>query len=566
METKEPIGELLVERKLITRDQLNQAIAEQNRTKEPLGSILLRFNFVESEAQLKAILSEQLKVPYLSDQELKPRKDQRLKELVPAEIARAHLILPLERSNRELKLAISRRPDLMLIDNLKKMTDCEVMLVLVNEEAIKKAIGSFYGSTELVEMVTSSEVSKASETYDDSPLVEQVDLEAAALGEGEAAPVVKLVDLLIKKALDDRASDIHIEPFQDTIMFRYRIDGALYELPPPPKQFHLAVVSRIKILAQMDIAEKRVPQDGSFSVNYQDRKVDVRVSTVPVIHGEKVVLRLLDKRTELLDLNTLGFEPHQLRLFEQMIRRPHGLIFITGPTGSGKSTTLYAAVNKRKSTAINIVTIEDPVEYQISGVNQVQVKPDIGLTFSNGLRAFLRQDPDIIFVGEVRDQETAEICIRAALTGRLVLSTLHTNDAASAVTRLVDIGIQPYLVAGSLILVGAQRLIRRLCKKCKEPFSVSEQIKKEFGFDVETIYAAKGCSECRNIGYWGRVAIYEFLPIDDHMRSAISRNASLDHLRQVQRDSGLETLRKSALKKVAQGLTTLDEALSITYE
>ena len=506
-------------------------------------------------------------MPLESSDRIKPRMDQRLKELIPKEVALQYTVLPLERTGNRLKVATSKPTDIILVDNLRKMIGCEIIPVAVGESELQQAIDRYYGSMELEEVVTSSAIDQASKLYVQEIRDEQVNLGTQGVAEVDQPPVIQLVNVLLTKALDDRASDIHIEPTHDKITIRYRVDGVLYELPPPPKQFHTAVVSRIKILSKIDIAEKRIPQDGSFALEYKGRKVDIRVSTISVIYGEKVVMRILDKRMELLDLQALGFEPEQLALFEQAIQKPFGLVFLTGPTGSGKTTTLYAAINQRRSSKINILTIEDPVEYQIPGINQMQVKPDIGLTFATGLRAFLRQDPDVILVGEVRDQETAEICIRAALTGHLVLSTLHTNDAATAVTRLVDIGIKPYLLAGSLILVGAQRLIRRLCEHCKEPERVSEQMKKDYGIAANaTIYKSKGCKECRDIGYWGRLAIYEILPVDDKMRHAISTNAEMETIRQFQKERNYPTLRKSGLKKVEQGLTSLEEILSITNE
>ncbi|MBI4357916.1 MAG: Flp pilus assembly complex ATPase component TadA [Candidatus Omnitrophica bacterium] len=559
------IGELLVSKKLITREQLDSALAEQAKTEESVRKILLRRGFVQNKLQLKMAVSRKSKTSSLPVEPLKPKMDQRLKELIPKELALTHLILPLERNGNWLKLATSRSPDIILMDNLRKLTGCEVSAVLVSESDLLSAIGRFYATTELEEVVSSSDLHEASELYTQEKYEDAVDLESAAV-QADEAPVIRLVDVLLKKAADDRASDIHVEPFQDKISIRYRIDGVLYELPPPPRQFHVALVSRIKILAKLDIAEKRVPQDGSFSMQYQERKIDVRVSTIPVVYGEKVVMRLLDKRTELLDLKSLGFEEDQLALFEEAIRKPYGLVFLTGPTGSGKTTTLYAAVNRRRSSKVNILTIEDPVEYQIPGINQVLVKPEIGLTFATGLRAFLRQDPDVILVGEVRDQETAEICIRAALTGHLVLSTLHTNDAAGAVSRLIDIGAKPYLVAASLVLVGAQRLIRLLCTHCKVRHEVDEQTRKDLGIKVPTIYKAMGCKKCRQIGYWGRAAIYELLPFDEKMRRAISAHTDIDAIREIQKAKGCATLRKSGLKKVEEGITSLEEVLSITYE
>ncbi|MBU9888435.1 MAG: Flp pilus assembly complex ATPase component TadA [Candidatus Omnitrophica bacterium] len=564
MRTNVLLGELLLERKLITREQLSQALTEQKATKEPLGQILIRNHALE-ETQLRMVLSEQLGVSFLAPEQLKPRVDQRLKEYIPEDFAREHKILPLAREGRVLKLAVTRMPDIIFLDNIRKMTGFDISPVLSTTSELSKAIEIFYGSTDMQELVSSEELDKAKHEYIIEKDDAKVDLEAS-IAEAEKAPVIRLVDAMLKKALDDRASDIHIEPFRDRITLRYRIDGILYELPSPPREMHNAMVSRIKILGKMDIAEKRIPQDGSFSLNYKERRIDVRVSTIPIVSGEKIVMRILDKRTDLLDMKLLGFEPEQQAFFETALMRPYGLIFVTGPTGSGKSTTLYAALNKRMSSEVNIITIEDPVEYQITGLNQVQVKPDIGLTFASGLRAFLRQDPDVILVGEVRDLETAEICIRASLTGHLVLSTLHTNDAVTAVTRLIDIGIQPYLVSGSLALVAAQRLIRLVCPHCKVPQRVDAKLKEQYDLKADTIYNAKGCAQCRNIGYWGRAAIYETLPIDEDFRRLISKDADLDALRRLQKQKNYGTLFQNGLKKVEQGVSTLEEVLSVAYE
>ncbi|OQA39840.1 MAG: Type II secretion system protein E [Candidatus Omnitrophica bacterium ADurb.Bin314] len=537
------LGEILIGKKMITVQQLSQALVEQKETREPLGQVLIRFGFI-TEANLRVALSEQLGISFVSPDELVPRIDQRLKEVIPPDFARKHLVLPLSRDERSLKIAVGKMPDLIFLDNLRKMTGLDILTVLSTEADIKRAIDLYYSVTDLQEVVSSSEVDAASQQYIETKDESRVDLESA-MAEAGQAPVVRLVDMMIKKSLDDRASDI---------------------LPPPPRELHNAVVSRIKIISKLDIAEKRVPQDGSFSLSYKARRIDVRVSTVPTVFGEKVVMRILDKRTDLLDLRALGFEEEQLRHFELALTRPYGLIFVTGPTGSGKSTTLYAALNKIHSPDINITTIEDPVEYQITGVNQVQVKPDIGLTFASGLRAFLRQDPDVILVGEVRDLETAEICIRASLTGHLVLSTLHTNDAVTAVTRLIDIGVQPYLVSGSIALVAAQRLIRLLCEDCKEAYRPTDKERSDYGIRAETIYRAKGCSKCRNIGYWGRAAIYEVIPVDEDIRRLIVKDANLDAMRRLQKEKKYETLFQNGLKKVERGVTTIEEILSVAYE
>ena len=558
------LGDILIERQLISKLQLSQALAKQKETKEPLGQVLIRLGFLD-ESQLRVVLSEQLGVSFLSTDQLKPRTDQRLKECIPTEFAITNLVLPLDRMGQVLKVAVSKVPDIIFMDNLRKITGLDIVTVLSAESELKRAIEAYYGNTDLQEVVSSSEVDDVKQDYITTKDETKLDIETT-IAEAEKAPVVKLVDIMIRKALDDRASDIHIEPFQEKINIRYRVDGILYELPPPPRELHNAMVSRIKILSKMDIAEKRIPQDGSFALQYKGRKVDMRVSTIPIVFGEKVVMRILDKRLDLLDMKTLGFESEQLALFETALMRPYGLIFVTGPTGSGKSTTLYAALNKRLSPEVNILTIEDPVEYQISGMNQVQVKPEIGLTFAAGLRAFLRQDPDVILVGEVRDLETAEICIRASLTGHLVLSTLHTNDAVTAVTRLIDIGIQSYLVAGSLGLVAAQRLIRVLCPHCKEPYKPDSKTQESYKLQADTLYKAKGCEKCRHIGYWGRAAIYEILPIDEDFRRLISKDANLDALRMIQKEKKCETLFQNGLKKVERGMTTLEEVLSVAYE
>jgi len=365
------------------------------------------------------------------------------------------------------------------------------------------------------------------------------------------------------QAIKDRVSDIHIEPFRSKISIRYRIDGVLYEIPPPAKHLLSAIVSRVKILANLDIAERRLPQDGAFLVKVENKGIDIRVSTVPAIYGEKVVMRILDKSATPLDLNRLGFEPKALENFKKAIHSPHGLILVTGPTGSGKTTTLYAALNEVKSPRQNISTVEDPVEYKLEGINQVQIKPSIGLTFAAALRAFLRQDPDIIMVGEVRDLETAQICIRASLTGHLVLSTLHTNDAPSAISRLIDIGIEPYLISSSLLVVGAQRLVRKLCPECKEAYETPPNLIRDFKLKQELLYKPKGCAACSHTGYRGRIAIYEVILINDRLKELISKGAGLGEIKRVVREIGIRSLVDSGIEKVEAGVTSIEEVLSI---
>jgi len=384
------------------------------------------------------------------------------------------------------------------------------------------------------------------------------------IARAEEAPVVKLVDLILRQAIDERASDIHVEPFKDTISLRYRIDGKLYEIPPPAKHLHLPIISRIKILGRLDIAEKRLPQDGAILVRIDERPIDLRVSTIPTIYGEKVVLRILDRSNVVLDLNRMGFDTKQLEDMRKTMSAPYGLIFLTGPTGSGKTSTLYAMLNEIKNPTKNIITIEDPVEYKMEGINQVQIKSEIGLTFATALRSFLRQDPDVILVGEVRDLETAQICIRSALTGHLVLSTLHTNDAPSAVSRLMDIGIEPYMISPSLLVVVAQRLLRKLCPDCKEAYELTSDQQKNIRLKSELVYKTKGCAKCSQIGYKGRICISEVMVINEEIRTLISQRATFQKIRDAAKAFGMQTLYESAIKKVESGLTSLEEALAVT--
>jgi general secretion pathway protein E len=382
--------------------------------------------------------------------------------------------------------------------------------------------------------------------------------------EAEEAPVIKLVDLIITQAIEQRGSDIHIEPFKDKISLRYRIDGALYHIPPPARNLHAAIVSRLKILAKLDIAEKRLPQDGAISFKIKERFVDLRLSTVPTVWGEKVVMRILDKAAVPLELSNLGFDPKQLDRLKTCLKKPYGLFFVTGPTGSGKSTTLYSALNETIDPKKNVVTAEDPVEFKLEGINQVHVKPDIGLTFATALKAFLRQDPDVIMVGEVRDLETAQICVRAALTGHFVLSTLHTNDAAAAVSRLMDLGVEPYLLTPSLVCVLAQRLARRLCPKCKEPVEPNPDLFGGIKFKSDLIYRAAGCEECNHTGYRGRIVITETLVVDDKVRELITNKANHTLIKDAARKNGMATLFEDGIKKVEEGITSFDEIVSIT--
>jgi type IV pilus assembly protein PilB len=558
------LGELLVKEGLINLTQLEKAVAVQRQEGGHLGEILVRLGMIKDE-QLVSILAKQLNIPYfsLSTGMLKPAADQGLEKLIPQDFARKNCVLPLSRTLRSLTVAMSDPLDIILIDNLRKLTNCEINPVVATKADITKLISEFYGkSTMFQEAVEASYDVNAAALEIATDTEEELSLDKL-IARSEEAPVVKLVDLIIRQAIDERASDIHIEPFKDKISLRYRIDGKLYEIPPPAKHLHLPIISRIKILSKLDIAEKRLPQDGSFLVKMQDSPIDIRVSSIPTIYGEKIVLRILDRSKVVLDLNQLGFDPKQLEQMRKAMSAPYGLVFLTGPTGSGKTTTLYAMLNEMRGPTKNILTIEDPVEYKLDGINQVQIKPEIGLTFAAALRSFLRQDPDIMLVGEVRDLETAQICIRSALTGHLVLSTLHTNDAPSAVNRLMDIGIEPYMLAPSLIVVVAQRLIRKLCPDCKEAYEPVGAELKNIKIKSDLIYRAKGCPSCNHTGYKGRMCVAEVMMVNEQIQEQINLRSPFQKIREIARQTGMLTFFDMAIKKAEAGVTSLEEALSI---
>jgi type IV pilus assembly protein PilB len=559
------LGEILLKEGIISQAQLDEVIKIQAKEGGRLGEILLKMG-VATEEDLVVALGKQLNLPYVSMGAglIKPAADQNLDLIVSKEFAIKNLVLPLSKTMNSITCAITDPLDVILVDNLRKMTNCEINPVIATKTEILKAIDDFYGKRDILKAA----VKESYKTTDDYGPVMEIEAEELSIdrliARAEEAPVVKLVDLVIKQAIDERASDIHIEPFKDKISLRYRIDGVLHEIPPPAKHLHLPIISRIKILSKMDIAEKRLPQDGGFTVRIEGRNIDLRVSVMPTIYGEKIVMRILDKGGVGLDLAQMGFLPQQLELFRRAIHMPYGLVFLTGPTGSGKSTSLYAALGEIKSPTMNIVTVEDPVEYHMEGINQVQIKPEIGLTFASALRAFLRQDPDIMMVGEVRDLETAQICVRSALTGHLVLSTLHTNDAPSAVTRLIDIGVEPYLLMPSLVLIVAQRLVRRLCSECKEAYEPTPEERERFNLGQDLIYRAKGCDKCNHIGYRGRTCIGEVLFVDDEIRQHIVPGINAPKLKKIAVERGMMTLYDSGLKKVKDGITSLEEALSAT--
>ncbi len=561
------LGELFIKEGLINASQLEKAVSVQRQEGGRLGEVLVKLGFVKDE-QLVAALGKQLNIPFFSlgTGMLKPAVDQGLERLIPKDFALKNLVLPLSRTLRSITVAVTDPLDLILLDNLRKLTDCEINPVIATKSDIAKAIEEFYGKSAMLREAVEASYDITSTgpiAIEIEPADQELSLDKL-IARAEEAPVVKLVDLIIRQAIDERASDIHIEPFKNKASLRYRIDGKLYEIPPPAKHLHLPIISRIKILAKLDIAEKRLPQDGAFLVKIEERPIDIRVSTIPTIYGEKIALRILDRTQVVLNLNQLGFDAKQLEHMRLAINQPYGLVFLTGPTGCGKTTTLYAILNEIKSPTKNIITIEDPVEYKLEGINQVQVKPEIGLTFATALRSFLRQDPDIMLVGEVRDLETAQICIRSALTGHLVLSTLHTNDAPSAVSRLIDIGIESYILAPSLLLVVAQRLIRKLCPECKEAYEPAQQQRNELKLKAELIYKTKGCAKCNNTGYKGRICIAEVMVVNEQVKELINQKASFQKIKEAAKAGGMQTLYESAIKKAEEGITSLEEAFSVT--
>ena len=559
------LGEILINEGIITQEQLEKAIKAQQKEGGRIGENLLKLGLV-TEQDIVVALGKQLKIPYVTtgSELLNPATDKGLDILIPKDYALKNLIVPLSKNMSSLTCAIFDPLDVILIDNIRKMTNCEVNLVVATKSDIEKTIENFYGKRDLLKAAVKESYHVSDALVEEfAPPEEELSIDRL-IARAEEAPVVKLVDLIIRQAIDERGSDIHIEPFKERISLRYRIDGVLHEIPPPAKHLHLPIISRIKILSKLDIAEKRLPQDGGFSVKLKGRAIDFRVSIIPTIYGEKAVLRILDKSKIQLDLGTLGFDKSQLECIRQGINFPYGLIFATGPTGSGKSTTLYTILSEIKSVTDNIVTIEDPVEYKLEGINQVQIKPEIGLTFASALRAFLRQDPDIMMVGEVRDLETAQICIRSALTGHLLLSSLHTNNAPQAITRLIDIGIEPYLLMPCIHLIIAQKLVRILCSDCKEAYEPSEEEAKKLELGQGLIYKAKGCDKCNHIGYKGRLCVAEVLLVNDPIRKAIAEGGDTQVIRELARANGMITLHESAMQKVKDGITSLEEALSAT--
>ena len=559
------LGELLVREKLITPLQLQGAVEQQRKSGGRLGHHLTKLGYVQ-ENELTAFLSQQYGVPSinLSDFDIDPE----VLKLVPKEVVVRHQVIPVNRAGQNLIIAMADPSNIYAIDDVKFVTNLNIDVVVASEPAIAEAIEKYFTSNVSFEdvMLDFADEEEEFELEDVEEDLNVLDLEKSA---GDA-PVVKLVNLILLDAIRKNASDIHVEPYEKQLRIRYRIDGVLYEVMKPPVKLKHAITSRIKIMSRLDIAERRLPQDGRIKMKLgRGKEMDFRVSVLPTMWGEKIVARLLDSSNLQLDMTKLGFEEKVLEDFKTELHRPYGMILITGPTGSGKTTTLYSALSDLNKSTTNISTAEDPVEYNLFGINQVQMHDDIGLNFASSLRSFLRQDPDILMVGEIRDFETAEIAVKAALTGHLVLSTLHTNDAPSSVSRLLNMGIEPFLVASSVNLIGAQRLVRKLCQECKAPVEVPEETLVEIGVPPERLEGFQamrgtGCRACNNTGYKGRIAVYEIMIFNEEVREFVLNGASTMELKREAIRQGMKTLRMSAIGKLEEGLTSLEEVVRAT--
>ncbi len=558
------LGDLFVREGLITQRQLEEALQEAQRSKTRIGFALVKLGFV-GEDQLTRALAKQFRVPAVDLEKVKV--EEKILRLVPEEVAMKYRVLPLRKVGRTLTVAMANPTDMGAIDNLKFITRYEIEPVIVGDYTLQKHLEEYYGlgETKMQEMLgdlLDEEVEVLEE--------QEEDLSVAALeAEVDKAPVVKFINGLLTDAVLKGVSDIHIEPYEREVRIRYRVDGSLQEVMKPPIKMKAALTSRIKILADLNIAERRVPQDGRIKLKLKNRVVDFRVSTLPVIFGEKIVLRILDKGNLSFDLSKFGFEPKAEKDFMTAISNPYGMVLVTGPTGSGKTTTLYSALSRVNTEEVNIMTAEDPVEYNLHGINQVQVRTEIGMSFAASLRAFLRQDPNIIMVGEIRDLETGGIAIKASLTGHLVLSTLHTNDAPSTVTRLIDMGLEPFNVAAALNLVTAQRLVRRICENCKVEAGYDDEVlemaKLPPGFmEKVTLYKGEGCEKCDGTGYRGRQGLYEVMAMNARIRKLIMQEVSTDELQAAAIEDGMLTLRMDGLKKLEKGITTLEEVMKET--
>jgi len=565
------LGDLLIEAGKIDRNQLLKALDQQKADGGRLGTQLVQLGYID-EDELVEFLSERYGVPPVDLKSLEI--DETILGLISADVARKYTILPVAKAGARLTVAMADPTNVFALDDIKFMTGYNVEPVVTTDSALKTAIDNYYGSTHAIELKRVMEDIAEADEADLELLEDEGELDLAEIAaESEAAPVVRLVNIILSDAIKRGASDIHIEPYEKAYRVRYRIDGVLYEMMKPPQKLKEAITSRLKIMAKLDIAEKRLPQDGRIKIKTRMagriKDLDFRVSSLPTIFGEKIVLRLLDKDQLELDMSRLGFEPDSLRRFEQAITKPYGMVLVTGPTGSGKTSSLYSALSRINTPETNIMTAEDPVEFNLPGVNQVQMKEQIGLNFATAMRSFLRQDPNIILVGEIRDFETAEVAIKAAMTGHLVLSTLHTNDAPSSINRLMNMGVEPFLVASSVHLVAAQRLVRKICSACRQEVKVPEAALINLGFAPEEartlkLYKGRGCERCSSTGYKGRIGLFEVMEIDEDVRDLILSGGSAYELRAKAVENDMMTLRGSGLQKIRDGVTTIEEVVRET--
>jgi len=556
---KKSVEQILLDNSVITKKQLDKAMEESRKKGMSVGKVIVRSGMVTEEAYAQA-MSEALDIPYVNLANY--IIDQDVIKLIPETMVRKYKAMPIFKIRDSLTVAMADPKDIIAIDDLSRRAKCDIESMLATESAILSAIEQYYGASSSFDDVI-KDIDKENkfqfhgEGFDSTKLAEIA----------EEAPVIKLVNMIIMQAVKDKASDIHIEPEDDKLVVRFRIDGILHEMFAPPKHLEPALMSRIKVLSKMDISEKRKPQDGRFNMKVMDRDIDMRISTFPTIYGENIVIRILDRGSILMGLDKVGFSAETQKEFEKLIKHPHGIILVTGPTGSGKTTTLYSALSTIDSEEKNVITIEDPVEYHLGRIRQSQINSKAGLNFATGLRSILRQDPDIIMVGEIRDKETAEISVQAALTGHLVLSTLHTNDASGALSRLIDMGIEPFLISSSMIGILAQRLVRKICDKCKEEYAPSEDILEGLGIDQKrSFFRGKGCGACKNTGYAGRIGIFELLIVNDRIRKLIIDKSSSGEIKKAAIETGMKTLRDDGLDKILRGITTSEEVIKATQE
>ena len=555
---QQKLGQLLVNYNYITEEQLEEALEEQSGTNKKLGQVLRELNYMSSD-DLIEVLEYQLGVSHVNigDYDIDPE----LGELIPEYLARRYQTVPLEIRHDRLRVAMADPTDLVAIDDLEMLSGHKIDPHIATPEEIEQVLNFIYSSDDEAQEVFDRLSQQHGPTQQEEMEVDDDDLQEMV----EDAPIVRLTNMIMNESIKRGASDIHVEPQEDDVRVRYRVDGVLQEGMTAPKHSQAALISRFKIIADLDITKRRVPQDGRITITREGKEIDMRVSTLPTVNGEKVVIRLLNKEAKLMDINNLGFSETNMDYFLELVEQPHGIVLATGPTGSGKSTTLFAALNKLNTVEKNIVTIEDPVEFQIEGINQVHARSDIGRSFADTLRSILRQDPDIIMVGEIRDQETAQIAIRAALTGHLVLSTLHTNDAVSSITRLVDMGIPPYLVASTVNGVIAQRLVRRLCKDCLESYYPQQAVREalEIGESVELNRAGEGCGNCNNVAFRGRVALQEILVMDRVIKKMVLDGEDDQDIKDVAIDRGMITLKEDGKAKVIEGITSYEEMMRV---